>query len=154
MEHHVEHDSAESDQRRSPSPLTAPDRSRAARATAPPLILIVDDDESSRQAVATLLELDGYRVAAAGDGREALDLLESGLQPALILLDMNMPRMDGVAFRHAQQCRPALSDIPVIVCSGCMEDEERLAALGSVIFLRKPLSIDRFQNVVHEQCPL
>jgi CheY-like chemotaxis protein len=118
-----------------------------------PLVLIVDDDVNSREAVEALLELGGYQVAAAGDGREALDLLDSGLRPALIVLDMNMPRMDGVEFRRAQRHRPAIANIPVIVCSGCMDDGERLAALGSVTFLSKPIAIDRFEDAVHRQCP-
>lgn len=119
-----------------------------------PLILVVDDDQNTREAVETLLELDGYRVATASDGRDALDLLEGGLQPALIVLDMNMPRMDGLAFRDAQRRRPALAAIPVIVCSGCVEQEERMAAMGSVVFLRKPMSVDLLQTAVHLQCPL
>jgi len=118
------------------------------------LILVVDDDVNSRQAVEALLEIDGYRVAVACDGVEAMDLLEGGLEPALIVLDMQMPRMDGVAFRDAQQRRPTFANIPVIVCSGCMEDEERLAALGDVTYLHKPVSVDGFQHAVHEQCPL
>lgn len=140
-----------------------PGGSRGARATsdgsrgqAPqgqPLVLVVDDDDNTREAVQTLLELDGYRVAAAGDGQEALELLEHGLRPGLILLDLNMPRMDGVTFRQAQRRQPALASIPVIVCSGSLAHLERRSALGAVTFLQKPMAVDHLMNVVHQQCP-
>lgn len=121
---------------------------------APPLVLVVDDDANTREAVQALLELDGYHVAAAGDGQEALDLLDRGLRPALILLDLNMPRMDGVKFRAEQRGRPAIADIPVIVCSGCREDEEDTSALGRVVFLHKPMPVDRLEDAVRRLCPL
>lgn len=120
----------------------------------PPLILVIDDDENTREAVQALFELDGYRVAGAGDGQEALDLLDDGLRPALILLDLNMPRMDGATFRAQQRSRPDVADIPVIVCSGCREDEEDTAALGRVVFLHKPMPVDRLEQAVRRICPL
>lgn len=153
MSHAIDHGEAWSSQRQSRS---TPARSRDDHGdeNAAPLVLVVDDDESTRDAVQTLLELDGYRVEVASDGREAFDALVDGLRPALILLDLNMPRMNGVAFRQAQRRTPGLADIPVIVCSGCTEYERYLSALGSVVFLRKPMTVDCLQTAVHEQCPL
>lgn len=150
------HACTEPDRGRSSSDRPATNRAsgKGVNGQAHPLILVVDDDVNTREAVETLLELDGYRVALARDGQEALELLEGGLAPALIVLDMNMPRMDGAAFRQAQRRRPALANIPVIVCSGGLEHEDRLAALGPVVFLRKPMSVDCLQRAVHLQCPL
>jgi CheY-like chemotaxis protein len=80
-------------------------------------VLVVDDNPDEREATAMLLELNGTDVRLAQDGQEALDALHAGLRPCLILLDVNMPRMDGVAFWRAQQAEPALRDIPVAVLS-------------------------------------
>ena len=62
-------------------------------------ILIVDDDKDVRIALAELLEGEGYTVAGAHNGQEALQLMRGGLHPAVILLDLMMPVMDGWDFR-------------------------------------------------------
>ena len=64
-----------------------------------------------------MLTLRGYRVVAAYDGAEALALLRDGLRPAVVVLDLAMPIMDGYAFREAQEADSAIAHIPVIVFS-------------------------------------
>ena len=79
------------------------------------LILVVEDDFVLRIAVAELLTSDGYDVECAADGLEALIRLDSSdRKPSVILLDIAMPRMDGVRFRDLQKSRPEVASIPVV----------------------------------------
>ena len=75
-------------------------------------ILVVDDDPDIRTSLAEILGDEGYRVAGARNGREALDYLRRRTRPSLILLDMMMPDMDGWLFRREQQKLPELASIP------------------------------------------
>src|SRR6185369_1429953 len=78
-------------------------------------VLIVDDDDASRNAIQTLLELDGFQVVTAVDGQEGIEQLRGGLVPMAILLDLCMPRMDGFQFRSLQTGEPRFAAIPVVV---------------------------------------
>ena len=80
-------------------------------------ILLVEDDELLRGAMQLVLEWEGYRVACAGDGLEALARLRGGCRPSLILLDVLLPVLDGVRFRQWQRRDPDLAAIPVVVVS-------------------------------------
>jgi CheY-like chemotaxis protein len=97
---------------------SSPHRSRGARVTERRTsVLIVEDDEDIRESLGDALELDGYDVAAAENGWEALRLLRSGLAPDVILLDLVMPVMNGWQFRKAQLADPEIMHIPVVVVS-------------------------------------
>jgi CheY-like chemotaxis protein len=80
-------------------------------------ILLVEDDVLLRGAVKMVLEWEGYRVACAADGRQALDFLRAGGRPALILLDVMLPVLDEWEFRREQRRDPDLAKIPVVVVS-------------------------------------
>jgi CheY-like chemotaxis protein len=80
-------------------------------------ILLVEDDDLLRGAMRMVLEWEGYQVACAGDGGHALDYLRAGGRPALILLDVLLPGLDGWRFRREQRRDPALAKIPVVVVS-------------------------------------
>ncbi len=83
-----------------------------------PLVLIVDDDEGIRGAVADLLEDEGFATAQAADGAEALDFLaDCSTPPVLILLDLMMPVIDGWTFCKLRQGLRGLMGIPVIAVS-------------------------------------
>jgi CheY-like chemotaxis protein len=101
-------------------------------------VLIVDDDEIMRSSTAQILRLNGYRVSTAFDGQEALAQLRAAAPPCLILLDLNMPVMDGFTFRVQQQLDPALSDIPVVLVSGAANLPEEAIRLGVADFVQKP----------------
>jgi two-component system response regulator MprA len=116
------------------------------------LVLIVDDTADARDAMKALLELKGYPVATAADGQEALDELRHGLQPALILLDLMMPRLDGFSFRKEQLLDPRLSRIPVIIFSGHPEVRNYAEVLGAAACFQKPVDVDRFLTLVQEHC--
>ena len=119
----------------------------------PRLVLLVDDDIDVRNAECDLLESEGWRVVAAGDGREALDLLRAGTRPSVIVLDLTMPRMDGWDFRQAQRADRELKDIPVIVTTAAGFSAETIRSqFGDVQFLRKPLDPASFLEAVDHCC--
>src|SRR5262245_13335746 len=85
----------------------------------PRLVLIVDDDHDIREALSQVLGDEGWVVATAADGREALDYLDAHRDalPEVILLDLMMPVMSGGEFRAEQLKDPSLAPIPVVVIS-------------------------------------
>jgi CheY-like chemotaxis protein len=104
-----------------------------------PLVLVVDDDPDILDAICDILEGEGYRVARARHGLEALDKV-SKERPALILLDLMMPVMDGMAFAHALRERRMGDGIPIIVISAD-GNPQKAASLGARGFLAKPFDI-------------
>src|SRR5690242_6605113 len=86
-----------------------------ANAVRKPLVMVVDDDDDIRETLVGLLEDEGYEVVAHPTGRDALDALQAGILPRVILLDLMMPVMGGGEFRPAQLGDPALASIPVIL---------------------------------------
>jgi PleD family two-component response regulator len=80
-----------------------------------PVILVVDDDGDTRAALRDLLESEGYAVAEAANGQQALAYLEQQTQPTAIVLDLAMPVMDGWQFAEQVQSTPAFARIPILV---------------------------------------
>src|SRR6266498_5083823 len=97
-------------------------------------VLIVEDDGDLREMMAQLLTLEGFQAASVANGREALEYLNQGARPHVILLDLMMPVMDGWEFRRRQQADPAVADVPVIVLSAL--DPARAAAVSADAFLK------------------
>jgi two-component system response regulator MprA len=104
------------------------------------LVLVVDDDDGTRDSVVALLEIEGYRTASAADGVRALEAIARE-RPALILLDLHMPRLDGIGVANA--IRQLGLQIPIILMSG----DNKLARYGreieAVATLKKPYDLDR-----------
>lgn len=101
-------------------------------------VLVVDDDPDNRALLDHLLSSEGYAVATARDGREALKRLLD-LRPAVILLDLEMPVMDGRSFRqHQLRLAGRLRSIPVIICSGSDEADKLKNELRPFACLSKP----------------
>jgi CheY-like chemotaxis protein len=117
-----------------------------------PRILLVEDDPALRDALAEVLAERGYEVACAGDGREALEALGRRPTPAVILLDLAMPVMDGWAFRDAQLGDPAIAGIPTIVLSASLKDGHSLEALAPTAALTKPFDLDRLLDALRRAC--
>jgi CheY-like chemotaxis protein len=111
-------------------------------------VLLVEDDLDIAEAILDVLMDEGYEVAHATNGLEALDLLRSEPQPAVILLDLMMPEMDGPQFRAAQLRDPRLSQIPVVVLSADRMIAEKAHALGVWGFVVKPLQPEQLVSVV------
>jgi len=101
-------------------------------------VFIVEDDRDVRDGLAILFELEGFEVATARNGRDALDQLMEGLRPAVIVLDLRMPEINGVGFREVQRCVPSIASIPVIVFSSEPGLRERAAELGATDAVEKP----------------
>jgi CheY-like chemotaxis protein len=112
-------------------------------------IFVVDDDLNAREALADLLEHSGYTVFSAANGREALDYLHHSAPPAVIILDLMMPVMDGVEFLHRQSHDPALLDIPVIILTASPPAESVKASA----IMRKPVRFDSLLQVVERLSP-
>ncbi len=97
-------------------------------------ILIVDDDPVIRESMQGLLELEGYPVAVASDGEEALQQLRLGLDPSLILLDISMPVKDGFQFRAEQLADARWAAIPTIIWSARYDpQQEIMRGLGATV---------------------
>jgi CheY-like chemotaxis protein len=113
-------------------------------------VLIVEDDADLREMMAQLLALEGYVATTVANGLEALEYLERGDKPNVILLDLMMPVMDGWEFRRQQQSDPAVAHVPVIILSAI--DQRRAADVDAVAFLKKPLDFDRLLELVRQFC--
>jgi CheY-like chemotaxis protein len=111
-------------------------------------MLVVEDDADTRDALKSVLELHGYAVDTAADGREALDRLRNGLKPCLILLDLMMPGMDGFEFVNEKRQDPRISAIPVVIYSGHHDAKSNAARLGAEGYLQKPLDVQSLLNLV------
>ncbi len=121
-----------------------PAQVRAAVAAMPsasgkPRILIADDDAQMRRLVRGILERDGYEVSEATDGLNALDAVEAGSFD-LMILDVDMPRLDGLGVLEELRARIQTSTVPVIVLTARADDTEgRALDLGAQDFLNKPV---------------
>jgi two-component system chemotaxis response regulator CheY len=111
-------------------------------------ILVVEDDVDVREAVQLWLEHKGYSVVTAADGSEASRLLDEGLNPCLILLDLMMPKMDGFGFRREQLADPVKASIPVVLFSGMYDARMQCMVLGTAGYLQKPVDPDRLLTLV------
>jgi DNA-binding response OmpR family regulator len=125
------------------APAPAAGQAAAVEAAAPapaPVVLVADDDAAMRALFATILKPQGFAVAEAADGVEALEQAQR-LAPAILLLDMEMPRLDGFGVLEALRRRLAGRAVPVIVVT-VKDDaatEARCIELGAEDYLTKPI---------------
>jgi CheY-like chemotaxis protein len=106
------------------------------------LILVVDDDEDTRDAIRQVLEAEGYKVAIAANGQQALELLRSGSIPALIMLDLMMPVMSGEEFVDKQRRDPTLARIPVVILTAGGTIADKAASIHAAGYVRKPFTLE------------
>lgn len=111
-------------------------------------VLIVEDEEDLREMMMVALEMNGYAVVTADEGKEALQKLESIERPCLILLDLLMPGMNGWDFFEKLREIPAYSSVPVIVHSSAPDR----APAGVTRVVRKPLLFNELISLVREYC--
>ena len=110
-------------------------------------ILVIDDDPSARDVMRRFLAREGFDVITAKDGEEGLELArETG--PALITLDVLMPKRDGWSVLRELKATPALADIPVVMLT-ILDDRNKGYALGADDFLSKPIDRERLAEVLH-----
>ncbi len=115
---------------------------------APPperVVLVVDDDEVTRQTVRDLLREEGYTVYTAGNGAVAVALLREIPKPCLILLDLMMPVLDGRGVMDALRADDVLTAIPIVVVTAARD----IGDVGHLPVLRKPFDLQALVTVVH-----
>jgi DNA-binding response OmpR family regulator len=108
-----------------------------------PRVLIIEDDPETRDALAVFLQLEGYDVACASDGRRGLAVARER-PPDVILLDLMMPVLDGWGFRAEQKRDAALAGIPVVVVSALGERRD----IDATEFVPKPCDLDAVLGAV------
>lgn len=108
-------------------------------------ILVIDDDPDIIEMLREALEGEGHRVVTARDGMEGLDKLQT-VRPALILLDMRMPRMDGWEFARAAKARGNTAPIVVITAAG--DARAWAAQISAEAYMSKPFTISQLLGVV------
>jgi len=115
----------------------------------PAHILIVDDDTELRETLRDVLEELGYVVSSAKDGKEALrQLLTAANRPNLILLDLQMPNMDGTEFRSEQLKVSELASIPVAILTADSEGKRKASAMHPAAYLEKPLKLLQLMTTI------
>jgi len=110
-----------------------------------PSILVVEDDADAREALVDILEVSGYSVVPAENGKKAIEYLRAAAPPSLIILDLLMPDMDGWEFRIQQKKIPNQAEVPVVVVtafSGAKVDANEV--------LIKPIDVDRLLDLVKQ----
>lgn len=110
-------------------------------------ILVVDDSAALRENLQECLELEGYDVAVAPDGPSALETLATGPLPAVVLLDLVMPRMDGRELVARIRANPRLADVRIVMSSGHTAPKMR-EGVAIDAFLAKPFGVDELLAVV------
>jgi CheY-like chemotaxis protein len=120
--------------------------------------LIVDDDVFILRTLAEIVSGDyGHNVKTARDGIQALEILNASPPPALILLDLMMPRMDGAEFMKLRNAHPAWACVPVCIMTASKGGDSELSRLALAgprrcSVLRKPFDMDALMSIVERYC--
>lgn len=112
-------------------------------------VLIVDDNENNLYLASFLLTTNGFDIVTAKDGKEALKLIIAE-KPFLILLDIQMPEMDGYEVTRRVRLMPEFIDVPIIAVSSfaMVGDREKALAVGCTGYIEKPINPDTFINEI------
>ncbi len=118
-------------------------------------VLIVDDSATMRQMVAFTLSSAGYDVIEAGDGKEAVDKISAGSKPDLVVTDLNMPEMDGIALIKELRRMPSLRFIPILMLTTESSEEKKKEgkAAGATGWIVKPFNPDVMLKTVAKVLP-
>jgi CheY-like chemotaxis protein len=128
--------------------MTQPEKDTEPGACGP--VLIVEDDDDTRETLRYLLEADGHTVAEAIHGKDALDWLADGGRPCLILLDLMMPVMTGLELLATLRADPDHAATPVVLVSAW--PERAAQATGIQGFLLKPFNLAELLEYVRRFC--
>ncbi len=116
-------------------------------------IFIVEDEESSANLAKIILEQEGYRVLIASTGQEAIDSLKEFQElPNLILLDILLPKINGIEVCKWIRNQQRFEKIPVIIFTALVQEEDRIEGLnaGANEYITKPFSIDKLLDIIKE----
>jgi CheY-like chemotaxis protein len=132
----------------------AEDRSRLAIWPWKPTILVAEDSADSREMMQVLLGIKGYHVISAENGIRALEVAITN-QPDAVLLDLELPQLDGLAVTRNLRLQPKLKRVPIIIISGHDPCRFREAALdaGCDDYMLKPISFDRLDELLDRFVP-
>jgi two-component system, response regulator, stage 0 sporulation protein F len=112
-------------------------------------ILVVDDEENARTALSKILAREGYEVASAGNGYEALNYLR-GKEVELIITDINMPEMNGLSLlRELSRSHPE-SNVIMVTAYGEVESYIEAMNLGAFEYINKPVKIDELKKIIRK----
>ena len=113
------------------------------------MILIAEDHLDSRDALKTLLEALGHRVVIAVNGKQAVErALEE--HPALVLMDVMMPEMDGLEATRALRREPSMQDVPIVALTALEGARERVREAGCDDYMAKPIDLQAFIRKLEE----
>lgn len=117
-------------------------------------ILMIEDNEQNRYLTTFILEQHGYEVVQAEDGREGIEMAAQ-VDPALILLDIQLPVMDGYSVARALRTNPALDTVPIVAVTSyaMVGDRERILAAGCTGYIEKPINPITFMTEVEQYLP-
>ena len=113
-------------------------------------ILYVEDNQDNRLLIRRILMAEGFEVVEAEHAKQALEVVDK-LQPALILVDINMPDIDGYALTAMLRTKPYLNTVPIIALTANVMrgDRERTLAAGCDGYIQKPIDIDQFYELIN-----
>lgn len=113
------------------------------------VVLVIEDNEQNRYLATFLLERRGFVVHTAPDGPSGVELAET-LEPAVILLDIQLPGMDGYAVARALRARPGLATLPIIAVTSyaMVGDREKCLAAGCTGYIEKPIDPETFVDQI------
>ena len=117
-----------------------------------PCVMVVEDEPDALESILELLRYEGYAAIGARHGEEALELLRAGKRPALILLDLKMPVMDGFEFCDAVAQDDRLAEIPIAVVTASASLDRVPSRRHNAGFFVKPVNFDRLLRVVRTYC--
>jgi CheY-like chemotaxis protein len=113
-------------------------------------VLIIEDDTAVRETIQEILEIQGYKVFSAANGKEGTEVLKTCVpSPSVILLDLMMPVMNGWQFLDIQRNDPKLRDIPVVICSAY---KETARAVKPNAFIEKPVQFKALLGAIKAFC--
>lgn len=113
-------------------------------------VLVVEDHDETREAVAMLLEDAGFRVATVANGADAIEFLESESAPDLILLDLDMPILDGWSFLEIRRSHQSLGRIPIVIGSARAGPTRQRPYVGVEAVLAKPYEAAVLVEVIRQ----
>lgn len=113
-------------------------------------ILYVEDNPESRLLIRRVLQAEGYQILEADNAIQALDVLHTQ-QPDLILMDINLPEIDGYALTHQIKNLPGLADVPIVALTANVMkgDRERTLQAGCDGYIQKPVDVDTLPVQIH-----
>ncbi|MGB8645126.1 MAG: response regulator [Anaerolineae bacterium] len=119
-----------------------------------PIILVIEDNEQNMYLTTFLLQKNGYQVAQARDGQAGIDMANR-IKPVLILLDVQLPVMDGYAVAQALRRNTELAAVPIVAVTSyaMVGDRERVLASGCDGYIEKPINPETFLSEIERFLP-